>query len=134
MQEFGAAMGLIKNKAALLSALLILAAVSIVVFYPVRQQPSESDFTEAITTEIPAYLHDDKPIFKITSVTRHDIKWYVVTIQSINEVDTIVPVRIAFKQIYNDLVMVVRPTTYLTKADQQQYSTIPESVILELRK
>lgn len=127
-------MGLVRNKFVLFLSLTLLVIGGFILFYPVRQQPSQSDFIEAITTEIPAYEQSDKPIFKMTSISRHDIKWYVVTIQSTNEVDMVVPVRTVFKQTHNDLVMVVQPTTYLTEVDRQQYGTLPESVILELRK
>lgn len=127
-------MGLVRNKLVLFLSLTLLVVGGLILFYPVRQQPSQSDFIEAITAEIPAYEHNDTPIFKITSISRHDIKWYVVTIQSTNEVDIVVPVRTVLKQTYNDLVMVVKPTTYLTESDRQQYDTLPESVILELRK
>ncbi len=127
-------MGLTLKKLFIFTGSIALVAVSFVIFYPVREQPSESDFIEAITTEIPAYLDDDKPVIEIVSISRHSIKWYVVTIKSANEVNTVVPVRTVFKQTYNDLELIVQPTTYFTEADQQQYSTIPESVILELRK
>lgn len=95
-------------------------------------QPSNEDFLQAITHKFPDFADNNEPVITIDSISRHEYKWYIVTIKSLDRVENFVPVKLIMVDEGDNLSVILGPDTQFTELEMISHN-LPESAILELQ-
>lgn len=118
-------------------AVILILFAGIIIFVRTQRatipQPSNDEFIQAITDKFPDFIDDDDPVIAVDSVSRHNYKWYIVTIKSLSKVEVFIPVKVVVLDEGDSLSVILGPDTYFTEAEIALHN-LPESAILELQE
>lgn len=130
------------KKTLLFFSVLLFAILVIWILFVVSQPKPSSNFSDeillqAITKKYPAFIYKGEPTIKISTVSVHEGKWYIVSIASRRSVKSPVPVRVVLvnsSSVENpNLIVVLGPDTHFSESAMVS-SNLPDSVIMELQK
>lgn len=118
-------------------AVILILFAGIIIFVRTQRatipQPSNDEFIQAITDKFPDFIDDDDPVIAVDSVSRHNYKWYIVTIKSLDRVENFVPVKLIIVDEGDNLSVILGPDTQFTELEMISRN-LPESAILELQE
>lgn len=128
------------SKKSFVITFIFLVFVSIVVLAAIEffrdKEPKLSDdeyIIKAITESNSEFIHNNKPVIEIDSITVFNDHWYVATIKSLRATENIVPVKVVVLDTDGIFKVIAGPDTHFTEAELLRYN-MPDSVILELQK
>lgn len=92
--------------------------------------PTTDDrITSAIIDAAPFLSSEGSPVFKIKSVNKSD-NWYAVTIESLRETATHIPVYVILVKNNGKIQTVLGPDTHFTEAEMLKYN-VPDPIVRE---
>ena len=91
---------------------------------------SSEDALSVILNEIPAFSHEGKPVIKINSIANFNNKWYIISISSLSEQSSTVPIKLILTATADDkkLQLIAEPNIYYSDSQVSSLG-LPQKVV-----